>query len=327
MEFSIRYHFTISLAIAAVMLLVQNSAGQTSGLRVALVLDKERVQEHLPIAFKVHIRSMIAEEIEVLPYDESRLPSVILNVRFDSPLLLPPPPPTLIETGFPEVVIKPSGEVTIGGYLQDYLQHLRPGSYAIPYSLHWEYSLKGVPEGKHSVEAKSVLRFTVTNPDPTSLQEYVAERTKVLRESTDSASIRNAAEYLSHVDDPAVLPALMVLKDTGHEFEALQASKRLPGPAALEILAAIAGSSANPGIVRHALELTEEQKGELPESALRKLLGSANKWIQIEGLEYAEKTNNRRVLDAVNVMSKSTDADVSGVAERVRKKLNDNSPR
>jgi len=130
-----------------------------------------------------------------------------------------------------------------------------------------------------------------------------------------------AADEIALIDDRTVLPALMILIDRGYEVEALQAGEKLPDSEALQIMAAVAGSSRNPPVVRKAIEEIEKRGSALPARNVRTLLDSNDKWLQIEALGYVERSGRQEFLKDVATLAQSSDHDVSAAAERARNKL------
>ena len=113
----------------------------------------------------------------------------------------------------------------------------------------------------------------------------------------------------------------MILIDRGYEVEALQAGEKLPDSEALQIMAAVAGSSRNPPVVRKAIEEIEKRGSALPARNVRTLLDSNDKWLQIEALGYVERSGRQEFLKDVATLAQSSDHDVSAAAERARNKL------
>src|SRR5258705_5619174 len=159
----------VSAGIGVLMLtcLSQSSYGQTGDLKVSIGLQQKSVSEHLGIPFEVEVKNESATEVELYPYDVNRLPDVILNIRFESPLALPAAQPVVNDFGFTEVKVPRFGSVSLKGYLQSYLRHLTPGDYKLPYSLRWEYAqaASSTARAKRTVEAKGELQFNVVDAD------------------------------------------------------------------------------------------------------------------------------------------------------------------
>src|SRR5260370_29424876 len=114
----------------------------------------------------------------------------------------------------------------------------------------------------------------------------------------------------------------MILIDRGYEVEALQAGEKLPDSEALQIMAAVAGSSRNPPVVRKAIEEIEKRGSALPARNVRTLLDSNDKWLQIEALGYVERSGRQEFLKDVATLAQSSDHYVSPAAERAKTKLN-----
>jgi hypothetical protein len=318
-----KYLISAGLGVVMLTLMSQSTHGQSGDLKVSVGLPQKSVSEHLGIAFEVEVKNESAADVELYPYDVNRLPGEILRITFESPLALPPAQPSVNDFGFTEVRIPRFGSVKLKGYLQSYLRRLAPGEYTLPYSLRWEYAQAGAPasDAKPTVEAKGELQFKVADADPKRLDQYISARTAILDKSADAGKARAAAYEISLVDDSSVLPALMILKDKGYELEALQGGKRLPDTEALEILTYVASSSKNPAIVREAVKEIEQRGKGVPESIVRTILQSDNKWLQIEGLGYIERTGGPRFLKEVTALAQSPDRDVRKAAQAARNKL------
>src|SRR6516225_5592512 len=167
MRFSIRQVFRASFGFAMLLCMNGASAGQTSDLRITLVAEADDVPEHLPAAFDAVIKNESSREVELFPYDINRLPETVLAIKFETPLAAPPPAPKITDFGFTPVKIAPFETVRVKGYLQRYMRRLAPGTYAIPYSLRWEYESDGTPDAKPRLiaAAQGTLHLSVTRSD------------------------------------------------------------------------------------------------------------------------------------------------------------------
>jgi hypothetical protein len=212
--------------------------------------------------------------------------------------------------------------VTLKGYLQDYFQHLKPGEYQVPYSLRWTYYVKsrGPIEAK-TVETQGQFQFVVGSPDSGKLKEYLSQRVAIVNQFSDLKARDRAALEITRIDDPAVLPYLKVLKGIGYESEVLDSSQRLPDPAATEILASVAVSSKDIGNVKYALKAIEDRGAQVPVDTVRALLNSKDKWVQIAGLEYVERSGRREFQEDVDALVRHADRDVSAAAQKAKNKL------
>lgn len=315
------------MVFAFTILLFVNCKGsdQTGELRVSLVAESATVPEHLPAAFDVVVKNESSRKIELYPYDLNRLPETVPDIKFESALLAAPASPKVNDFGFTPVTLGPFETLRIKDYLQHYMQHLAPGAYTIPYSLHWEYKVEDAASSSKQATAKGSLQFNVTPGDPTALNQYISARTKIIQEGVELRASRAAAEEISLIDTPAVVSALLVLKDNGYEFEALHAGERLPAAEAVKVLTAIAGSSRNPAIVREAIGEIEKRGSGLPDETVRTLLGSSNKWLQIQGLDYIARSARPQLASEVSKLMNAQDPEVRQAAERAMNNLRNSS--
>src|SRR5260370_40183063 len=104
--------------------------------------------------------------------------------------------------------------------------------------------------------------------------------------STDAGETRMGGDEIALIEDRTVVTALMILIDRGYEVEALQAGEKLPDSEALQIMAAVAGSSRNPPVVRKAIEEIEKRGSARPTRNVRKILDAKDQGVQIEALGY-----------------------------------------
>lgn len=303
------------LISSGLLIMAHFTQAQPSRIDVSLVMEGGSFPEHFPIPFKVEIANNTSQKVELSPYNISDLPNAVLAIDFESASLLPKGSPGLVETGAPDVTIQPGKTVILTDHLQDYLQDLKPGKYRIPWQLRWEYVEHGGAATKQILAFRGMLDFTVTNADPSELNSYISRKLEVVQGSTDPETKKQAAVDLSLIFDPAVVPALLSLKNLGYEFEVLNAARRLPQPEASHVLTAVATESQNPGNVREALDEMQRRGAQLSGESLGTLLSSKNKWIEIEAIEYAARSHRREFLAYIEKLANVDDADVRAAAK------------
>ncbi len=294
------------------------SRGQDDALSLKVSLGAKSVPEHLPVELDLVVHNRTDRELQIFPYDIARLPRVIASISFQSPLVATHPIPSFVATGVPDVIVKPDGSLSIRGYLQDYLRHLGPGNYSIPYDVRWKYSSVDGGGGARAgqiLKASGTLVFEVTRSDSETLQHYLLERRRILELSTDAEARDRAAREIAYVDDPIVAPTLISMKNSAFESEVLDASRHLDNPAATQVLVAIASSSQDPGIVRDAIRQLQDRGQPLPDDSLRKLLNSSNKWLQIDAIEYAGTSHRQGFAAEISQLTQSQDSDVRSAAQ------------
>lgn len=306
---------------SGLLIMAHYTHAQPSRINVSLVMEGGSFPEHFPIPFKVEIANNTSHKVEMSPYNISDLPNTVLAIKFEGASVLPKSSPGLVETGAPDITIQPDKTIILTDYLQDYLQNLKPGKYKIPWYLRWEYVEHGGAATKQILAFRGMLDFTITNADPSELNSYISRKLEVVQGSTDPEAKKQAAIDISLISDPAVVPALLSLKNLGYEFEVLNAARRLPEPAASHVLTAIATESQNPGNVREALDEMQRRGVQLPGESLSTLLSSENKWIEIEAIEYAVRAHRREFLTFIEKLANANDADVKAAAKNALGKL------
>src|SRR5215213_1364750 len=104
--------FCVGLGLTMLIMFGGSCHGQNGDLKVSISLEENRIVEHQPVVFEVTVRNESAWEAELHPYDPNRLPDTILNIRFESPLALPPAEPATNDFGYPETRIRPAESVS-----------------------------------------------------------------------------------------------------------------------------------------------------------------------------------------------------------------------
>ena len=293
------------------------SQGENTPIKLAVSLQATSVPEYFPISFAISVTNSGANQISICPYAVGRVSGRVPYVKIEGPLATPPRQLIGGSIQIDRETLEPGSTILLQGYVQDYVRHLRPGTYNIPYSVIW--ACPNDVNGKLS--ARGQFAFTVTSADSAALQRYISEQVADLKRTVEFPKAMDLARAIALVDSPEVVPALGTLVQQGFIAEAVDASTRLPDRDAVKVLTDVAASSNDPQVVSDALTGLEERHGSLPLNVIRLLLGSQSKWLRIVGIEYVGRNKRTEFLHEIQSLSGSNEIDVRQAAEKTMYEL------
>jgi hypothetical protein len=203
----------------------------------------------------------------------------------------------MMECETPILSVKAQGTVVHHAWMQDYLRHLPPGNYSVPYTLQWRSLPNPNPNPNAQtttvLNGKGRLQFQVTAADPQALRSFINERLASVMVYTDMEKHMDASRELSLIDDPA----------------------------AAQVFTEIARTAKKPEVVGQALAEVESHGGVAPSDVLRRMMLSHDKRTRVGALKHMERGAPSDYLLLANAATDDGDPDVATLALEVRKKL------
>ncbi len=320
-----RFGFRLFLLGGAILLLSSAARSQTMSLAITLQAVKSATPEHLPIQIRIVVENVSNREIQVEPYDTSRLPQVVPNIRFESQFRRTAEAPRIIDFGAPTTRIAPGRQLVLDAYLQDYLTGLPVGRYVIPYSLDWKYSFPLEAAKQGSTEHKSgEFTITVVPATSTAIQSYIDGQVEAIQNLPAYGPAQTAAREITMVDDPAALAAGPALLKAGLQGEALTLARRFDTPASNRLLEQLVQPHTNPVIVEDCLDTLAQRRvpvSVIPVDVVREFLASSKIVLQTLGLKMVGSENARLLVEPIEALKQSPDDRVRRAAVEALKKV------
>lgn len=310
------------LVAPCVALLSSDARSQSMPVLITLEGPSSPVPEHLPIQIRIVLENVSVHAVELQPYDLSRLPEAVSDIRFESRYCRPVVRSGSVNAELPLTRIAAGHKLVLVGYLQDYLTALPAGRHVIPYRIDWHYSFPESPAAPGSVvHASGTVTLTVVPAALTAIQEYLDRRIAVIQTSVEIEPVHQAAREIVLVDHPAALAAGPVLLKAGLEEEALTLSKGFGTPAANRLLEQLIGPSVDPAIIQESAALLGQRHVPVSVEAVGGLLGSSNSETQTIGLQMVAGESFRVLAKSVEALTGSPDPAVQKAAREALRRI------